>query len=77
MCECYVNALAALHERYVGALAALRERYVEALTALRGRYLGASIALRERGTVAYRRLPKYGVFPDINTRVHFLFKLSV
>ena len=77
MRERYVNILAALRERYVGASTALRERYVGASTALRGRYLGASIVLRERGTIAYRRLPKYGVFPDINTRVHFLFKLSV
>ena len=54
MGERYANALAALSERYVGTLAALRRRYVSALAALRDR-------------VAYRRLPKYSVFPNINT----------
>ena len=63
-----------MRERYVNILAALRERYVGALTALRGRFNSG----RERKrTVAYRRLPKYRVLPNINTRAYFLFKLSV
>ena len=63
-----------MRERYVNILAALRERCVGASTALRGRFNSG----RERKrTVAYRRLPKYGVLPNINTRAYFLFKLSV
>ena len=63
-----------MRERYVNILAALRERSVGASTALRGRFNSG----RERKrTVAYRRLPKYGVLPNINTRAYFLFKLSV
>ena len=63
-----------MRERYVNILAALRERYVGASTALRGRFNSG----RERKrTVAYRRLPKYGVLPNINTLTYFLFKLSV
>ena len=74
MRERYVNILAALRERYMGASTALRERYVGTSTALRGRFNSG----RERKrTVAYRRLPKYGVLPNINTRAYFLFKLSV
>ena len=60
-----------MRERYVNILAALRERYVGASTALRGRFNSG------RESVAYRRLPKYGVLPNINTRAYFLFKLSV
>ena len=53
-----------MRERYVNILAALRERYVGASTALRGRFNSG----RERKrTVAYRRLPKYGVLLNINT----------
>ena len=53
-----------MRERYVNILAALRERYVGASTALRGRFNSG----RERKrTVAYRRLPKYGVLLSINT----------
>ena len=63
-----------MRERYVNILAALRERYVGASTALRGRFNSGRERMR---TVAYRRLPKYGVLLNINTRAYFLFKLSV
>ena len=55
-------------DRYVNALKALRERFkVSGTWALRGRF-------NREGTVAYRRFPKY---MDINTRAHFLFKVSI